>query len=154
MSPYGYAGAYTKVQVQSTERKEDIVLLLYEEAIKRVLQARAGIEAQSPKDRGENISRVVAIVSELDCSLDRTLELEMVDNLSGLYQYMIQQLSLANVKNDAQFLDPVEKILSELWEAFQQAAQEVRNSTASASVPESSTEEPAQVHEGGLRAAV
>ena len=153
MSPYGYAGAYTKVQVQSTERKEDIVLLLYEEAIKRVRQARAGIEAQSPKDRGENISRVVAIVSELDCALDRTLELEMVDNLSGLYQYMIQQLSLANVKNDAQFLDPVEKILSELWEAFQQAAQEVRDSTANASVPESTTE-PAQVQKGGLRAAV
>ena len=151
MSPYGYAGAYTKVQVQSTERKEDIVLLLYEEAIKRVRQARAGIEAQSPKIRGENISRVLAILSELDCALDRTLGLEMVDNLSGLYQYMIQQLTLANVKNDAQFLDPVEQILRELWEAFQQAAEEVRNSTAGASVPESTSE---STQEGGLRAAV
>jgi len=152
MSPYGYAGAYSKVQVQSTERKEDIVVLLFEEAIKRIRQARAGIEAQSPKDRGENISRVVAIVSELDCALDRTLELEMVDNLSRLYQYVIQQLTLANVKNDAQFLDPADQILRELWEAFQQAAQEVRrNSTANASVPEST---PEAAQEGGLRAAV
>ncbi len=151
MSPRGYAGAYTKVQVQSTERKEDILLLLFEEAIKRVRQARAGIEAQSPKMRGESISRVLAIVSELDCALDRTLGLEMVDNLSGLYQYMIRQLTLANVKNDAQFLDPVERVLRELWEAFQQAAQEVRNSTACASPPGSTTE---AAQERGLRVAI
>ena len=154
MSPYGYAGAYTKVQVQSTERKEDIVLLLYEEAIKRVRQARAGIEAQSPKIRGENISRVLAIVSELDCALDRTLGLEMVDNLSGLYQYMIQQLTLANVKNDTQFLDPVEQILRELWEAFQQAAQEVRNGAAAGAPGPESSAEAVEAQEGGLRAAV
>ena len=114
MSPYGYAGAYSKVQVQSTESKEDVLLLLFEEAIKRVRQARAGIEAGSPKIRGENLSRALAIVSELDCALDRTLELDMVESLSGLYRYMIQQITMANVQNDASALEPVESILKDL----------------------------------------
>ncbi len=152
MSPYGYAGAYTKVQVQSTEHKEDVVVLLFEEAIKRVRKARAGIEAGSSKDRGENISRALAIVSELDCALDRTLGLDLVDHLSGLYQYMIQQLTLATAKNDASPLDSVESILRELWEAFQQAAQEVRNGSAGVAAHESTAQEEAA--QGGLRAAI
>ena len=151
MSPRGYAGAYSKVQVQSTESKEDVLLLLFEEAIKRVRQARAGIEAGSPKIRGENLSRALAIVSELDCALDRTLELDMVENLSGLYRYMIQQMTVANVQNDASALEPVESILKDLYEAFQQAALEVRNAEAGTSAQASAPSEP---QEGGLRAAV
>ncbi|MGD8387682.1 MAG: flagellar export chaperone FliS [Desulfobacteraceae bacterium] len=151
MSPHGYAGAYSKIQVQSTERKEDVVLLLFEEAIKRVRQARAGIEAGSPKIRGENISRALAIVSELDCALDRTLNLDMVDNLSRLYQYLIQQMTVANVQNDVSALDPVESILKDLHEAFQQAALEVRTAEAGAS---DQAPAPSAALEGGLRAAI
>lgn len=151
MSPRGYAGAYSKIQAQSTERKEDVVLLLFEEAIKRVRQARAGIESGSPKLRGENISTALAIVSELDCALDRTLELDMVENLSRLYQYMIQQMTVANVQNDASALDPVESMLKDLYEAFQQAAQEVRNAEAGTSAQDSA---PSEALEGGLRAAI
>jgi len=124
----GYAATYTKVQVQSTQSKEDILLLLFEEAIRRSRHAKEGIEANNPKERGENISRALAIISELDCSLDRTLETEMVENLSGLYQFMIHQLTQANFKNDASALESVIAILKDLHEAFHQAAAQTRKS--------------------------
>lgn len=146
----GYANAYNRVSIQSTERKEEIVLLLYEKAITCARQVRQGIEAGCAKTRGENVSRAVAILSELDCALDRSLDLEMVENLSALYQYMIQQLTFANVRNEASALDSVEGLLRELYEAFQQAAQQVKNADGAATahpVPEEAVE-------GGLRAAV
>lgn len=127
MAPRGYAAAYNRVAVRTTQSKEDILVMLYETAVRNVRQARAGIEQKSPKLRGESISKTLAILSELDCALDREAGLEMVDNLASLYRYMMDQLTIANVKDDASALVPVERLLSELKDAFEQAARSIRD---------------------------
>jgi len=112
---------YTTTAAYSTESKEQILIKLYEGAVKFIGFARMGIQQQSPKIRGENISKVLAIVTELDSALDRQKAAEMAENLSGLYQFMIRRLTEANLKNNLKALDEVETILLQLKEAFEAA---------------------------------
>jgi len=135
--------------MQSTEQKEDILLLLLDAVFQHVEGARKGIETGDPKMRGEHVSRAIAILSELDCALDRTQELPLVDQLSELYGFMIQQLTSASVKNDTAVLDTVPPLLRDLQEAFQDAAAQVRR-PATAAEPA----EPQRAAAGGFHAAV
>ena len=95
--------------------------MLYEGAVKFVRFARMGIEKGSPKVRGENISKVMAILTELDGALDREIGGELVGNLADLYRYMIGRMTVANTSNDTVALDEVERLLLELKDAFERA---------------------------------
>ena len=126
MAPTGYA-AYNQAVVHTTDNKERILLMLYDGAVKFVRLARLGIEKKNAKIRGENISKVMAILTELDCALDREMEedgKDMVKNLSDLYWYMMNRLTIANVKNDTCALDEVESLLRELKDGFDEAAKQ------------------------------
>ena len=117
----GYAAYSNNSVVHTTVRKEEVLLRLYEGAVKFVRFARMGIEKGSPKVRGENISKVMAILSELDCALDREIGGDLPENLSGLYRYMIDRMTIANTGNDTAALDEVERLLLELKGAFEKA---------------------------------
>jgi len=121
MTPTGYA-AYNQAVVHTTDNKEQILLMLYAGAMRFVRFARLGIEKKNATIRGENISKVMAILTELDCALDREIGEDLVEKLSGLYHYMMNRLTIANVKNDASALDEVERLLGELKEGFDKAA--------------------------------
>jgi flagellar protein FliS len=121
MAPTGYA-AYNQAVVHTTDNKERILLMLYNGAVRFMRFARLGIEKKNAKIRGENISKVMAILTELDCALDREMGEELVENLSDLYHYMMDRLTIANMKNDIGALDEVEKLLRELKEGFDEAA--------------------------------
>lgn len=121
MTPAGYAG-YRNVITNTIEKKEDILLMLYEGALSAVRIAKRGIVEKNPKLKGENISRVLAILTELGCALDREKGGKMAENLVALYGYMTNRLTHANVKNDPDALEEVEMLLSELHEGFKGAA--------------------------------
>ncbi|MDL1963996.1 MAG: flagellar export chaperone FliS, partial [Deltaproteobacteria bacterium] len=120
MAPTGYA-AYNQAVVHTTDNKERILLMLYDGAVRFVSFARSGIENKNAKIKGENISKVMAIITELDCALDREMGGELVENLSNLYRYMMDRLTIANVKNDTSILDEVERLLLNLKEGFDEA---------------------------------
>ena len=144
MTPTGYA-AYNQAVIHTTDNKERILLMLYDGAMRFVSFARSGIKKKSAKIKGENISKVMAIITELDCALDREMGEDLVENLSDLYHYMMDCLAIANVKNDTSALDEVERLLLDLKEGFDEAA---KNETAF---------QPAIEHaqmQGGFRIAV
>jgi len=114
--------AYRKSAVTSAETKEQLLLMLYDGALKFTHIARMGIEQQMPKVRGENISKVLAILTELDAALDRRNGGELAKNLSGLYGYMINRLTDANLHDDADALDEVARLVAEIREGFAEAA--------------------------------
>lgn len=117
-------GAYTSYNnsmIHLTDRKDKVLLMLYDGALKFVRFARIGIEEQSPKIKGENISKIMAILTELDCALDRELGGPLAENLSKLYQYMMNRLTVANIESNAEALDEVERLLSELRDGFEEA---------------------------------
>jgi len=116
--------AYNNSVMHATGRKDRILLMLYDGALKFVRFARIGIEEKSPKIRGENISKVMSIITELDYALDREIKDPLTENLSSLYQYMIERLTVANINNDLHALDEAERILSELRDGFEKAIRE------------------------------
>jgi flagellar secretion chaperone FliS len=121
MTPAGYAG-YRNVIVNTIENKEEILLMLYEGALIAVKMARRGIEEKNPKLRGEKISKVMAILTELDCALDREKGGELAENLCVLYRYLMERLGIANIRNDLEALKEVERLLGQLYEGFTEAA--------------------------------
>ncbi len=120
MIPAGY-GRYAKAAV-AVEKKEDILLLLLDTASTDLKKARMGIEDNNPKVKGEAISRVVSILTELDCALDHETGKDLTENLSGLYRFMLDRLTTANLKNDLTALENAEKVLVHLHDGFKQAA--------------------------------
>ena len=120
--------AYRQAIIQTTDDKKKILLMLYDGAVKFVRNARSGIEENNPKTKGENISKVLAIITELDCALNREMTGGYIENLSSLYQYMMNCLTAANIKNDAGPLTEVELILFELKEAFETAFEKGKDS--------------------------
>jgi flagellar secretion chaperone FliS len=117
----GYAG-YKNVMANMTESKEEILLMLYEGALISLKIAHRGIREKNPKLKGENISKVLAILTELDCALDREKGGELAENLTGIYNYMMKRLTTANIKNDPKALEEVEQLLGKLYEGFKEAA--------------------------------
>ena len=129
MTATGY-DVYKRGAINTTHSKEKILLKVYEGAVRFVKLACMGIEDKSAKIRGENISKVIGILTELDCALDREADDEIVENLSDLYRYMVDRLTHANVKDDPDALKEVERLLTALKDGFEGAAQEVLHTEA------------------------
>jgi flagellar protein FliS len=117
----GYPG-YRNVMSHTTESKEEILLMLYESARIFLRIAHRGIREKNPKLKGEKISKVFAILTELDCALDRENGGKLAENLGVLYRYLMERLTTANIKNDPEALEEVEQLLGELYEGFKGAA--------------------------------
>ncbi|KPA18455.1 Flagellar protein FliS [Candidatus Magnetomorum sp. HK-1] len=129
MKSMGYI-AYKKSETQFTENKGKILSLLYEGAIRFTRFAIMGMEKEDPRIKGENISKVLAILTELDCALDRDQEKDLADNLNGLYQYMMRRLTYANFNNEKKALVEVDRLLSELKDAFDRAVDSISKDLA------------------------
>ena len=119
MIPAGY-GRYAKAAV-AVEKKEDILLLLLDTASTDLKKARMGIEDNNLKVKGEAISRAVNIFTELDCALDHDIGKDLTENLSRLYRFMMDRLTVANLKNDLTALADAERVLAHLHDGFKQA---------------------------------
>jgi flagellar protein FliS len=117
----GYAG-YRNVMAHMTESKEEILLMLYEGALISLRIARRGIREKNPKLKGEKISKVLAILTELDCALDKERGGDLAEKIAAMYGYMMNRLTTANIKNDPEALKEVERLLGQLYEGFKGAA--------------------------------
>ncbi|MEI6261348.1 MAG: flagellar export chaperone FliS [Deltaproteobacteria bacterium] len=127
-----YAGYSAYNRVASTiDSKEMILVKLLEGSVRFLQAARVGLEAGNPRTKGENISRVVAIVTELDCALDRDMGGSLVENLSDLYKYILNRLTLANLRNDNEILGEVEGLLTTIKEGFAEALKQMPSAVVS-----------------------
>jgi len=127
-----YAGysAYNRI-ANTIDCREMILVKLLDGTVRFVQAARAGLEAGNPKIKGENISKAIAIISELDCSLDREMGGSLVENLSGLYRYVLNRLTLANLRNDNRILGEVEGLLLTIKEGFSEALKQISSEALS-----------------------
>lgn len=114
------------------EDNKVILLKLYDGALRFLSIARRGIIEQKPSIRGENISKAMAIVSELDCALDMKKGGDLSNQLASLYRFIMDKLILANSNNDLTALDKAEDILQTLKEGFEGAARSQNNSATAA----------------------
>ncbi len=98
---------------------EQLILMLYKGALDRLRLAREGIEENDIKKRGENLSKVIAIVSELNSSVTTTVNDESTEFLRGLYSAILTELPKVSLTNDTEILRRTHAYISrlkEIWE--------------------------------------
>lgn len=101
---------YQETQILSAS-PEQILLLLYDGAIRFTRQAMYGLEEENLTLFHHGIKSSMAIITEFSNSLDHTIGGEIAENLDALYSYMIRELTLANLHKDIEKLQIVEKLL-------------------------------------------
>ena len=132
-----YSNQYQNNQVM-TASPEQILIMLYDGAIRFVRQARLAIQEDRQANKATAIGKAVAIITEFSNTLNHEIGGEIAADLSQLYDFMVRELSAVNARNDANRLDPVEKILLDLREGFAGAAE--INRRGQAGVPQEAME--------------
>ena len=97
---------------------EQLILLLYKGALSHIRLARKGINENNAKKKGENLSKAIAIISELNASIDSNVGDESPLFLRGLYMAILAELPKVTLNNDLKTLDCAEKYISwlkEIW---------------------------------------
>ena len=112
-----YSNHYRNNQVM-TASSEQILIMLYDGAIRFVRQARFAIEDNRPGDKAIAISKAIAIITEFSNTLDYEIGGEIALDLGRLYDFMIRELSAVNARGEVDRLGPIEKILLDLREGF------------------------------------
>jgi flagellar protein FliS len=129
----GYTNHYLNNQI-ATASREQILLMLYDGAIRFSKMAKKGIEDNDMAAKGKYIGKTVAIISEFASSLNHDIGGDIAANLDALYNFMIRELSTANVKNDPGKIDTVCTMLCELRATWAEAI-EINNSQQAAAQP-------------------
>lgn len=95
-----------------------LVVALYEGAIESVRRARTCFEQGDIWGRGQAVSRAVNILAELISSLDHSKGGAVSANLKRLYDYMQRRLLEAHATKAKEPFNEVEKLLSDLLQAW------------------------------------
>jgi flagellar protein FliS len=113
------AKAYLVTQV-STASQGDLLLMLYDTAIKHLRQAIDKMRAGDVAAKGVLITKALAIISELQESLNKDRGGDISKNLFQLYFFCNSRLLMANLKMRPEIVEEVITILSGLRQAFAQ----------------------------------
>ena len=113
------AHAYLATQIETTSQGE-LLVMLYEAAIKFLKRAKIEIERKDYAKKGIYISKAMAIIHELVESLNREKGGQITPTLLSLYQFCTSQLVQANIRLDTKRIDDVIKILDGIRSAYAQ----------------------------------
>jgi flagellar secretion chaperone FliS len=94
------AQTYYQTHVQSQSPLE-LVVLLYDGLLRFMRAAAEAIERNDLAAKGAAMSRALAIVGELQNSLNTQQGKDVAAALDGLYTYVTGRLTDANVRNDS-----------------------------------------------------
>lgn len=118
-------GAYKKTSV-NTASKEQILLMLYQAAIKNCKKAIEHIEKNEIAEKGVSIGKLQDIVIELSNSLDFEVGGDVAKELASLYDYIIFSSTQANIKISKEPLEGCLQVLNTLYDGWKEAVKSLR----------------------------
>ena len=129
--------SYRQVALQ-TAAPGQIVLMLFEGALRSLDRALSGFQLDDPADANQaihnNIQRAQEILQELNMALDTPNGGELAETLRGLYEYMDRRLLESNLRKTEDGILESRRHLTILRDAWAQMLQdESSQQTASAS---------------------
>ncbi len=134
MTPRGL-NAYRQTEVQSRTPLE-LVVMLYDAAIRHIVAAKTAIAQRDILARKEAIGRLLAIVAELQNTLDIERGGHIASTLDDLYGYMISRIMDAVSTNNAAPLSEVERLIVTIREGWQGIATVPPAASAEVPAPE------------------
>jgi len=132
--------AYASTGLETTiadASPEQLILMLHNGLIESLHRAKLAMGEGRIAEKGEAISRSLAILTEgLMPALDTERGGSVAANLASLYEYMITRLMIANLKNEAGHVDEVTRLVQELKGAWEQLAMNAAARSAAAAPAE------------------
>lgn len=112
---------YQKYKTQSvnTMTKGELLLLLYDELVKRLTQAELALERKEFEPFETSVQRGIEIITYLDETLDR--QYDVSHGLTKLYDHFTYELGRAKIGRNPEPLSRVKGMVCELRDAFRQA---------------------------------
>jgi flagellar protein FliS len=132
LKSYRTVGAHAQV---ATADPYKLVQLLLANAIERLAAARGHMERREVARKGEQISKVIAVLNALDGSLNMAQGGEIAENLRRLYEYMSLRLVKANLEDDLVGLDEVAALIRNIKDGWDGIAGTERPTPAAAAAP-------------------
>ncbi len=111
---------YQESQV-STVGKGKLLLMAYDGAIRFIRQAREHMAAKRYEDQNACITKAQRILLELISTLNMKADAELGQRLLQLYEYLFNRLVEANISDNLEVLDEVQRLLTDLREAWAEA---------------------------------
>ena len=117
--------AYAKVGMETgvtSASPHKLIVMLFDGALVSVSSAIVHMKAGNIPAKGAAISKAIMIIdSGLRAALDKKAGGEIAEGLDALYEYMGSRLLQANLKNQVDILEEVQRLLNELrgaWNAI------------------------------------
>ena len=130
MNPYVRgANQYFETQVRSSSPLE-LVVLMYDSAIRAGQQAREAMIKRDIATRSVSISKMMAIVGELQNTLDMERGGDVAKELDRLYDWSTSRLVDATQKQDPKPIEEVVKVMETLRDAWQTIAKQPAGAAA------------------------
>lgn len=106
-----------KDQSVSTMTQGELLLLLYDELVKRLMRAEITLDKKDYTVFEENVQRAMDIIHYLDDTLDRQYEVSV--GLVRLYEFFLYELNRVKIGRNKTELERVLGMVRELRESFQ-----------------------------------
>ena len=116
---------YRNAQV-NTASTEELVPLLFQEAVRREDRAMDALQAGDVRTFREHLTRVRDIFTELLLSLDPETAPEVVANLKRLYFWGVREANKASQTKDPEVLAGLRKVTISLLETWTEAVEAAR----------------------------
>jgi flagellar protein FliS len=114
-----------KEQSVNTMTQGELLLLLYDELVKRLTQAELALGKENYEIFEASVQRGIDIINYLDDTLDR--QYDVSGNLDRLYEYMTYELGRVKIGRRSDPLEHVKSMAVELRDAFREAQKNGEN---------------------------
>ena len=125
LDQYKQVGVQSGIESASPHR---LIQMLMAGALEKMSAAKGFMTRGEIAPKGEQIGWAISIIDGLRVSLDKSVGGDLVENLDALYDYMSQQLVLANMNNDIELLNEVSGLMREIkagWDGIAKEAAEI-----------------------------
>ena len=123
------ARAYATTQVQ-TASPVQVVVLLYDGTIQAMKLAQEGMQNNDWEDKARFLGRALRVVSELSATLNMEQGGTVARDLRRIYEFVVHELTQANLLNQPERLDAPIRCLGVIREAWLELALQVNKPQA------------------------
>lgn len=116
------SNAYFQAQASAKIHPAKLVHMMYERLLLNLTCACEGIEENDVKKGGENLSKAIAIITELNCCVRAGDESEPARFLRGMYAAMLVELGKVAVTKDVAVVRQAHRYVSRLKNIWEETA--------------------------------
>jgi len=102
-------------------QKLDMLILLYRGAIEDMTNAEDFLKKGDLQEKANALERAENIVLELNAAINVETGGEVASNIARLYDFVLYNITMGNIKNDAQAIINGRNVLNTLLEGWEEA---------------------------------